>query len=155
MIDAAELVQFPAIHVDAAFAHARTCATCGPASDAAARIPRAFQTLEFRATPDLTRRVMDRIAAVPAAAAQADEHAALESPVNWAPGVNAVGLAATGLAVAWPIVSGVTGSTLSLGDGVQLPTPSATATLVTVLSLTVYVLTLFAASATANRLPEE
>ena len=76
LIDAGPFADYPRAHLDAAWEHARQCATCGPALQAAAALTADLPALPQPAPPpDLAAAVLARIARidranpVPAAAA--------------------------------------------------------------------------------------
>jgi hypothetical protein len=77
LIDAGPLADYPRAHLEMAWRHARECATCAPALQAAAALTAGLETLPRPAAPlDLEAIVMARIARVerdrqPAAAAAA------------------------------------------------------------------------------------
>lgn len=109
LIDAGPLADYPQSHLEAAYAHARQCATCGPALEAAVSLSGALRSLP-RPVPasEFTSRVMARIDAleqkdvVPAVQPETivETMAATLSP--WA---NAAGLAASIVAVLWSMAS--------------------------------------------------
>ena len=63
LIDAGPVADYPRAHLEAAWAHARVCATCGPAMAMAAALTAQLQSLVGPVTPDLSARVMARIEA--------------------------------------------------------------------------------------------
>jgi hypothetical protein len=63
LIDAGPLADYPRAHLEAAWAHARVCATCGPALATAAALTAQLRALAGPATPDLSARVLARIEA--------------------------------------------------------------------------------------------
>ena len=148
LIDAGPLADYPQEHLDAARAHARACATCGPVLEAATSLSNALGALPLTATPrNFTDRVMARIAAEePSVVEPAIEPA---SRINVAatalsPWANAAGLAASVVALVWSMAE-------SGGEGLGLQgmaisiTPDAKPLFVT--GLIVYVASLFSASA--------
>ena len=69
LIDAGPFVDYPRDHRDAARAHARQCATCGPALEAAEAVTTRLRMIPKPALPrDLTKDVLARAAAVDQAA---------------------------------------------------------------------------------------
>lgn len=61
LIDAGPLADYPRAHLEAAWAHARECPTCGPALAMATALTSQLRSTPAPAAPDLTSRVMARI----------------------------------------------------------------------------------------------
>jgi hypothetical protein len=65
LIDAGPSAEYPRAHLEAAWRHARQCATCGPALEAARQLTRDLVALPYPAPPrDLTGDVLARITPV-------------------------------------------------------------------------------------------
>jgi len=62
LIDSSPFGDYPRAHLDAAWRHARQCATCGPALAAATALTADLTALLQPAPPDLTAGVLARIA---------------------------------------------------------------------------------------------
>lgn len=148
LIDAGPLADYPQTHLDAARTHARVCATCGPALEAAATLSNALASLPLTAPPpDFTARVMGRIAAAErSAVVPALEHESRVSSVTTAlsPWANAAGLAASVGAVVWSMAAGGGEGIDATGMAISI-TPAAMPLLAA--GLIVYVTSLFSASA--------
>jgi hypothetical protein len=98
LIDAGPFADYPQAHREAAWQHARQCATCGPALDGAKRLDADLAVLPQPAPPpDLAVAVIARIARIeetPAVHAGARE---------WSTWITALGAVAACLAIAlWP-----------------------------------------------------
>ena len=103
LIDAGPFADYPRAHLDAAWQHARQCATCGPALEAAAALTADLAALPQPAPPpDLTAIVLARIARIeqadpaPAAAAMPEKALSTRDRSAWA---SALGGLAAGLAI--------------------------------------------------------
>lgn len=102
LIDAGPFADYPRAHLDAAWAHARTCATCGPALQAADRLATDLAALpQLAPPPELAAAVIARIARV-----EADEPAVLDRAPDWSPLIRVLGALAAGLAIALSTTSG-------------------------------------------------
>jgi hypothetical protein len=106
LIDAGPLADYPAAHLDAAWRHARACATCGPALEAATALTAALTALPHPVQPrDLEAIVMAHIARIEkdvemaaAGAVAAKREQAPRSRV-WPACATTVGGLASGLAI--------------------------------------------------------
>lgn len=151
LIDAGPLADYPQAHLDAARAHARACATCGPALRAAATLAGSLASLRLTAPPpDFTARIMARItAAERSAVVPALEHESRVSSVTTAlsPWANAAGLAASVVAVVWSMAAGGGKGIEATGMAISI-TPAAMPLFAA--GLIVYVVGLFSASATGS-----
>ena len=112
LIDAGPFADYPSAHLEAAWQHARQCATCGPALEAATALTTDLAGLARPAAPpDLTAAVLARIARIerphPApVAAEMPETTALSSPRDWSAWATAPGGLAAGLMIALSMASG-------------------------------------------------
>jgi hypothetical protein len=155
LIDAGPLADYPRAHLDAAWQHARECATCGPALAAATALTTDLAALPQPApSPDLAAAVLARIAQIEQAqapvAAAMPETRALSSARDWSPWATTLGSLAAGFVIvlsmapgdgalidiASPRVGGMTAGLLSM--------PSTTWALGLAASLGLYVAGLFA-----------
>ena len=122
LIDAETFTDYPRAHLDAARQHARQCATCGPALEAATALTAGLVALPQPAPPpDLAAAVLARIARIepgPPLAARCERRLRATGPVGQ-PGGVAAGMALVLLtpmtesattAVALPTVRGITRS---------------------------------------------
>ena len=76
LIDAAPFADYPRAHLDAAWDHARTCATCGPALKAATALGSELSALPpVQAPSAMTASIMARVARLEPVEAAADRHA--------------------------------------------------------------------------------
>lgn len=131
LIDAGPFADYPRAHLDAAWQHARQCATCGPALDAATSLAMDLTTLPQPAPPpDLTANVMARIARIDEATSAA--MAGAERPAMhirdwsaWATTLGGVAAAAAivmstplghfmSLDIGWPGIRGITQSLVTI-----------------------------------------
>jgi len=102
LIDAGPFADYPRAHLDAAWEHARTCATCGPALAAADRLARDLVGLPQPAPPpDLAAAVIARIARI-----EAEGPAIHDGAPDWSPWMTALGALAAGVAIALSTTSG-------------------------------------------------
>jgi hypothetical protein len=132
LIDAGPFADYPRTHLDAAWEHARHCATCGPAMKAAAALTSDLAALVQPAPPpDLAAIVMARIARIDQAdpvhgAAVADRMAASRTR-DWSAWITLGGLAASMAIVvltplgdvsttdfALPMVRGISGAVVAM-----------------------------------------
>jgi hypothetical protein len=95
LIDAGPFADYPRAHLDAAWQHARQCATCGPALDAADRLATDLAGLAQPApAPDLSAAIVARIARI-------EEPLAVETGARaWSPWITALGALAACIAIA-------------------------------------------------------
>jgi hypothetical protein len=102
LLDAGPFADYPRRHLEAAWQHARECATCGPAMELATELTRGLVALpQPTVPPNMTANVLARIAALPVAPAEAPNEistarrtfAAARSGPVWATAVG--GLAAS------------------------------------------------------------
>jgi hypothetical protein len=95
LIDAGPFADYPRAHLDAAWQHARQCATCGPALEAATRLAMDLAALPQPAPPpDLAAAVIARIARI-------EPPPALQSSArDWSIWITALGAFAACLALA-------------------------------------------------------
>lgn len=127
LIDAGPLAEYPRIHLEGAWRHARHCPTCGPAMRAAAALTADLAALPHGAHPDFTREVLARIERIEARAVTVDEETtASPRRDEW---------------TAWAIVPGVLAAAL-VTDGVPVST-TATGTIALATGLLLYAVTLF------------
>ena len=165
LIDAGPFADYPRAHVDAAWQHARTCATCGPALETATTMTAELATMPRPAPPaDMAATIMSRIASLePTWAAPVVDAAtaALPAPVtpgpssarDWSPWVTAIGGIAAMLALALSMrqvaPAPVDGATIVMAmltikaSLIPLPTLTTWAAVLAV-SLAFYVIGLFA-----------
>jgi hypothetical protein len=157
LIDAGPFADYPRAHLDAAWEHARHCATCGSALAASETLTRALKALpQLTASRDMTGGVLARIAAVEMplpvhvtvrAAARADE----AGGDSWEWASHAAAIAATVAAAALlssgaiPIPESASGDGL-MGTLIDVP-PIASGTLALAACLALYGFGLFAAGA--------
>ena len=103
LIDAGELADVSPDHLDRARAHARDCATCGPALAAAAALTSALTQLPHPRPPaDLTAPVLARIAQIAAAPAGAVDASMRQAPATRSEGLRwavVIGLQAAAIAI--------------------------------------------------------
>jgi hypothetical protein len=117
LIDAGPLADYPGAHLDAAWAHARQCATCGPALEAAAALTAGLSALvQPTPPPRVSAAILARIARIepvgPAPTPQAvPEKRRLVSTRDW----SALATGFGGVAAALVIVMST-----HLGDAVAL-----------------------------------
>ena len=103
LIDAGPFADYPRAHLEAAWQHARQCATCGPALEAANRLATDLSCLAQPAPPpDLAAAVVARIARIELE----PEPARQSSARDWSAWVTAAGGLAAGLAIALSSQSG-------------------------------------------------
>jgi len=156
LIDAGPFADYSSAHLDAAWQHARQCATCGPALEAATALTTDLAGLPQPAAPsNLTAAVLARIAQIdgrhPApVTAEMPETRALSSPRDWSAWATAPGGLAAGLMIALSMASG-DGALGNIAPGVGAMTagllemPSTTTwALVLAAGLALYVAGLFA-----------
>ncbi len=105
LIDAGPFADYPRAHLDEAWQHARQCATCGPALEAATALTMDLAGLPEPAPPaELAGTVLARIARIepaqfaPAAAAMPETRAP-SSTRDWSPWATTLGGLAAGLAI--------------------------------------------------------
>ena len=152
LIDAGPFADYPRAHLEAAMQHARQCATCGPALQAATVLAADLAALpQIAAPPDLAGVVLARIARIEAAAALpvATTDASVPSTErDWWSWATALGGLAAGLAIVlWmPADNGtLLGMLPGVGTRGMLPMPSTTVTAFVLLAgLLLYVRGLFA-----------
>lgn len=103
LIDAGPFADYPQAHLDAAWQHARQCATCGPALEAAAALSTALSALpQLAAPPDLAAAVLARIAR-----GEAVQLAPAPSVTpEWSPWVTTLGGLGAGLAIVLSVLGG-------------------------------------------------
>ena len=102
LIDAGPFADYPRAHLDAAWEHARTCATCGPALEAADRLAKDLAALPQPVPPpDLAAAVIARIARI-----EAEKPAVHDPAHDWSPWITALGALAAGVAIALSTTSG-------------------------------------------------
>ena len=157
LIDVGPFADYPRAHLDAAWEHARHCATCGAALAASETLTRALKALpQLTTSRDLTGGVLARIAAlemplpegamVPAAA-RTDE--AGSDSWEWATDVAAIAATIAAAALissgAIPIPESASGDGL-MGSLIDVP-PIANGTLALAACLALYSFGLFAAGA--------
>jgi hypothetical protein len=100
LIDAGPLADYPRAHLDAAWRHARTCATCGPALDAATGMTADLPALpQVAPPPDLVGTVLARIARAEDARTASASAAADPDARDWAPWITALGALGAALVV--------------------------------------------------------
>lgn len=121
LIDAGPFIDCPRAHRDAAWRHARQCATCGPALEAAGGLTASLAALPQLAPPrDLTGDVLVRIArfeeaqVAPASAAM-PETRLRASTRDWSAWATTLGALAAALAIVLSVPP---------GDGVPIDTVS-------------------------------
>lgn len=103
LIDAGPFADYPQAHLDAAWQHARQCATCGPALEASTALSSALTALpQLAAPPDLAASVLARIARGDAAELGP---AVLATP-EWSPWLTAIGGLGAGLAIVLSVLGG-------------------------------------------------
>lgn len=152
LIDAGPLADSPREQLDAAHAHARGCATCGQALEAATALTDALRALSRPSVPTaFTDRVMARIVAieqlssVPTVVEGTRVSAVTTALSPWA---NATGLAASIVAVLWSM--GTDGGDAALGaTGMAISITPAAMPLFAA-GLIVYVAGLFSATDTGR-----
>jgi len=151
LIDAGPFADYPRAHLDAAWQHARQCATCGPALGAAAALTADLSALPQPAPPpDLTAAVLARVAQIAPTTARA---AAARPAVtrDWSAWATAVGGVTAGFAIVWALPPGhwvsINIAPLSVGSmttGLVTMPPTTTGALVLATGLALYVAGLFA-----------
>ena len=102
LVDAGPFADYPRAHLEAAWQHARQCARCGPALEAAAALTMALPALPQPSTPpDLKAVVLARIARIEhtAADATAPVTAARSGAPSWSAWATVLGGLAAGLAI--------------------------------------------------------
>ena len=157
LIDAGPFADYSSAHLDAAWQHARQCATCGPALEAATALTTDLAGLpQPAAPPDLTAAVLARITQIDGphrapVAAETSETIALSPTRAWPAWATALGGLAAGLMIALSMASGdgPLGNIAPPGVGAMtaglLEMPSTTTwALVLAASLALYVAGLFA-----------
>ena len=106
LIDAGSFADYPPAHLDAAWLHARQCATCGPALEASAALTRDLAELLEPAPPtNVAAAVLARIAQIESAHSVPDaeampERRARSSTRDWSPWATAFGGVTATLAIA-------------------------------------------------------
>ena len=101
LIDVGPFADYPPAHLDAAWEHARHCATCGPALEAANRLATDLAALPQPAPPpDLAAAVIARIARIE------ETPAGRSDARDWSPVITALGALAAGVAIALSTPSG-------------------------------------------------
>jgi hypothetical protein len=110
LIDAGSFADYSRAHLDAAWEHARQCATCGPALRAATALTAELGSLpQPSPPPDLTAAILARVArieaATPAPAAMMEARAPSVAR-DWSSWATALGGVATGLAIVWSTLRG-------------------------------------------------
>jgi hypothetical protein len=156
LIDAGPFADYPRAHLDAAWQHARRCATCGPALEAAAALTEELTALpEPAPAPDMAAAVLARIARLEQAqgvptAAVAREAAVLPAMRDWAARAAAVGGLAAGIAIVgsvsageWTPVALPWTTVLTMTDPASM-LPATTSALVLTVGLVLYAVGLFA-----------
>jgi hypothetical protein len=155
LIDAGPFADYPRAHLDAAWQHARQCATCGPALQAAAALTDDLKALPRPAAPpDFTAAVLARIAPIErshsdAVVAAVSDRRDFAGTHDWSTWATALGSLAAGFVVALSMSPG--------GDGMRprlmaMPgmTPGGP---VLAASLLLYVVGLFAPLSSRSRRP--
>lgn len=105
LIDAGPFADYPAEHLEAAWAHARQCPTCGPALQLSASLTPALRAMPEPVTPpDLAGVVMARIAQLPetvaaGAVARTGVHPAPARTLNWSGAMTLAGGLLSGIAL--------------------------------------------------------
>ena len=113
LIDAGPLVNFPAAHLESAWQHARQCATCGPALDAATALASSLAALPQAAPPpDLAAAVLARLSRIderhPVASVFVAETRRWSSVRDWSTWATVSGGVAAGLAIIFSPISNAT-----------------------------------------------
>jgi hypothetical protein len=119
LIDAGPFADYPRAHLDAAWQHARQCATCGPALEAASALTTDLAGLpQPAAPPTLTAAVLARIAQIegPHPAPVAAEMPETSSTRDWSAWATAPGGLAAVVVIALSMASGV-------GAPIDFPSP--------------------------------
>ena len=112
LIDAGPFADYSRAHLDAAWQHARQCATCGPALEAATALTTGLAGLPRPAAPpDLTAAVLARIAQIEGSypapvAAEMPGTRTLSGTRDWSAWATALGGLAAGLVVAVSMATG-------------------------------------------------
>ena len=157
LIDAGPFANYPHAHLDAAWAHARQCPTCGPALETMTALPGELHSLPEPATPpDLAGVVMARIAQVSedetAAAVPANTDRVLIRRVDWMLAATALGglIAAVALMLTMPTGPGVLTPRLTLAGALAVMPASAPAALALGTGLLIYLAGLFGPLSTRN-----
>jgi hypothetical protein len=158
LIDAGPFVSYPPAHLEAAWRHARRCATCGPALKAATALTSDLAALPKAALPppDLAAVVLARISRIeeerrPVATATFDAEAQPSSARDWSTwssGATVAGGAAAGLAFVLSTIVNSTPLDIALLS-VRLTSlfagpPTSSWSLILAAGLVVYVIGLFA-----------
>ena len=153
LIDAGPFAGYPRAHLDAAWRHARQCATCGPALDAATALTTELAALaQPAAPPNLAADVLARIAQIEPVASVASGRSETPAPSitrDWPAWATSLGGLTAGLAI---VVAPPGGGTLikitssSVGGtavGVGAMPSTVTAALVLAAGLVLYAAGLF------------
>jgi len=155
LIDAGPFADYPPAHLEAAWRHARQCATCGPALEAATALTAGLAALpQLAPPPDLSAIVMARIGQIvpidhAPAVAVTPEIQAPAGTHDWSAWATVGGLAAGLAMVLWTLVADeapmdVTWPRVRWSAAGLIATPStATAALGLATGLVLYVVGLF------------
>ena len=152
LIDAGPFADYPREHLDAAWAHAQDCPTCGPALAGSTNLTAGLGAISRpTAPPRLAPKIMAAIAPTPSPARAASvEPAALSEGAlgtlpNWAPWANALGAFALAVAIGWSWLAGESIITTrgSLWTGFSVRPSTTMGALAMAASLGLYVLGLF------------
>jgi hypothetical protein len=156
LIDAGSLADYPGAHLDTAWQHARQCATCGPALEAATALTTDLARLPQPAPPaELARTVLARLARIEAAqsasaATVTQETRGRSDTHDWSPWATSLGSLAAGFAIVLSMPPGggalidITSPRVGVAAGVVAMHVTSTWTLVLAASLGLYVVGLFA-----------
>jgi hypothetical protein len=112
LVDAGHLAEYPRAHLDAAWHHARQCATCGPALDAATGLTRELEALiQPGPPPEFAATVLARLARTEPSqrsrpTIKKAASTATRMPHEWFASAAALGALAVVLAIVLPMLAG-------------------------------------------------